>query len=264
MKRFIILLCIGCVVFCSSCARRHKCLSHLRIKTVYNALSGYTSTYYYNEEQNLVAVVQSNGSRTNIEYAPQSVSGKTIGKDGGVSSSWFCFLNRRGLVDSMIKRDSAQITSTKKYLYDNQAFATEEREYVPGMPVTITRKTVNGGNVVSFTVMHAGDYPARITYNPSTGKRDTVSITATGKDYTVYSDYVPGKEKTMAFGNYGSPEFGEGTKNIENRTVQISSEGDTIDASYYKYDFDKDGRVIKCVTRNQAGELVDSSYISYY
>src|SRR5579863_9038898 len=103
MKRLIILLFAISAIFFSDCARRHKCISHLRIKTVYNALTGYTSTYYYNEDKNLIAVVQSNGSRTNIEYTRGSVNGKTMGKDGRVSSSWFCFLNGRGLVDSMIK-----------------------------------------------------------------------------------------------------------------------------------------------------------------
>ncbi len=112
--------------------------------------------------------------------------------------------------------------------------------------------------------MNAEPYPARVTYNPVTKKNDTVSITATGKEYTVYNEYFPDREKTMAFGNYGSAEFGEGTKNIEKRSIQISPEGDTIDVSNFKYNYDKRGRVTMCVTRNQAGDLMDSSYISYY
>ncbi len=227
-------------------------------------MMGYTSTYYYNHDNNLITVTRSNGSKTVIDYTDKSVSGKTTDQGGHLASTWFCFLNNHGLVDSMIKKDSVQITSTKKFIYDAQAFAIEEREYIPNQPLTITHKTVGNGNILMFTVMHVEPYPARITYNRATGKNDTVSITTTGKDYTVYNDYLSDKEKTMAFGNYGSPEFGEGTHNLEKRTVQISPEGDTIDISIFKYAFDDKGRVNMCVTRNQSGELLDSSYISYY
>jgi hypothetical protein len=264
MKRIVLLTLTFYVVLFSSCVRRHQCRSHLRVKSVYNALRGYTSTYYYNHDSNLVAVTRSNGSKTVIEYTDKSVSGKTTDPNGREASTWFCFLNNHGLVDSMIKKDSVQITSTKKFIYDAQSFAIEEREYIPNQPLTITRKTVGDGNIIMFTVMHVEPFAAQINHNRVTGKNDTVSITTTGKDYTVYNEYFPDKEKTLAFGNYGSPEFGEGTRNIEKRTIQISPEGDTIDISLFRYGFDEKGRVNMCVTRNQAGDLLDSSYISYY
>ena len=225
---------------------------------------GYTSTYYYNQQQILYALVRSNGSKTNIQYTDNSVTGKTTDKSGRLISSWMCFLNDRGLVDSMIKRDSIQITSTKKYLYDDKGFAIEEREYKPGGSYAITRKTITNNDVASYTVMNVSAIPAKISFNRITHKYDTVSITATDKEYTVYCEYFPDKEKTLSFGNYGSPEFGEGAKNIEKRTVQISSEGDTIDVSLFKYLFDDKNRVTQCVTRSQAGELLDSNYIAYY
>lgn len=264
MKRITLTAGLAAVLLLVSCVKRHKCVSHLRVKSVYNALMGYTSTYYYNRDGNLTAVSRSNGTHTDIDYTDKSVSGKTVDKDGHTASTWFCYLNNRGLVDSMIKRDSSQIISTKKFIYDNQAFAIEEREYTPEKPMTITRKTVNNGDVLSFSVVHTELVPASITLNPATGKNDTVSITATGRDYTVYNEFIPTSEKTMAFGNYGSAEFGEGNRNIEKRTVQISPEGDTMDVSVFKYNFDRLGRVSMCVTRNLAGELIDSSYITYY
>jgi hypothetical protein len=225
---------------------------------------GYTSTYYYNPDGILYAVVRSNGSKTDINYTDNSVTGRTTDKLGHITSTWMCFLNNRGLVDSLIKRDSTQITTTKKFTYDDKGFATEEREYQPGGPYAITRKTILNNNIVSYTVMKVAPIPAKISFNPATHKYDTVSITTTDKEYTVYCEYFPDKEKTLSFGNYGSPEFGEGAKNIEKRTVQISSEGDTIDVSLFKYLFDDKGRVAQSVTRTQAGELLDSNYITYY
>jgi hypothetical protein len=225
---------------------------------------GYTSTYYYDSSGILYSVVRSNGSKTAIKYTDNTVTGRTTDQAGHLMSTWMCFLNNRGLVDSLVKRDSTQITTTKKFLYDDKGFATEEREYQPGGAYAITRKTIVNNDIVSYTVMKVAAIPAKISFNTATKKYDTVSITATDKEYTVYCEYMPDKEKTLSFGNYGSPEFGEGAKNIEKRTVQISSEGDTIDVSLFKYLFDEKGRVIQCVTRNQAGELLDSNNISYY
>ncbi len=252
------------IVFIPACVRRHQCTSHLRVKTVYNALRGYTSTYTYNQEGILTEISTTKGSKTIITYTDNLVTGKTSDKSEKVTSTWICFLNKRGLVDSLVKSDSTKITATKKFIYDANGFAIEEHESKPGQAYTITRKTLGNGNVISYIVMHVEPYVAKITYNPVTKTNDTVSITTTGKEYTVYSEYFTDKIKTLAFQNYGSPEFGEGAKNIEKRTVQISPEGDTIEVSLFKYTFDEHGKATMCVTRNQSGELLDSSYITYY
>jgi hypothetical protein len=225
---------------------------------------GYTSTYTYNKDGILTEISTTKGSKTIITYTDNLVTGKTSDKLDKVMSTWMCFLNKRGLVDSLVKWDTAQVTESKKFIYDTKGFAIEEHDYKPGQALRVTKKTLNSGNVISYTVMNIQPYAAKITYNPATQKNDTVSITTTDKEYTVYNEYYPDKIKTMAFENYGSAEFGEGARNIEKRTVQISSEGDTIDISNFKYAFDDMGRVSMCVTRNQNGDLLDSSYITYY
>jgi hypothetical protein len=255
---------VSLLVICfASCVRRHQCKSHLRVKTVYNAMQGITSTYFY-KDGTLSSITTTNGSKTYVDYSDKVVNGKTMDKNGVVTSTWTCFLNSRGLVDSMVRRDSANITLTKHFLYDDKGFAIEEQEYKPGEPYSITHKLVSNGDIMSFSVEQVQHYTSKVTFNPVTKRYDTLFITAKGKEYTVYNEYYPEKQKTLAFENYGSAEFGEGAKNIEKRTVQVSANGDTIEVSTFNYDFDKEGRVTKCVTYSQTGELIDSDYISYY
>ncbi|HWB62099.1 MAG TPA: hypothetical protein VG603_01220 [Chitinophagales bacterium] len=248
----------------TSCVQKHQCKSHLRIKTVYNALEGYTSSYAYSNDGLLTTITTSKGGKTTIQYSDGAVHGRMVDKDGRLLSRWICFLNKRGLVDSLVKSDSVQVVSTKRFVYDDKGFAVQERNYLPHGEYTITHKVINDGNVASFTVMHVGPYATRVNYNSKTHKNDTLSINAVEVEYEVYNDYFPDKVKTTSYENYGSAEFGEGAKNVERKTVQLSSQGDTLDVSYFRYEFDKMGRVGLCVTRNQSGDLTDSSYFTYY
>jgi hypothetical protein len=223
---------------------------------------GKTDTFYYKPD----------GTRDNhdrdITYRTDSI-GNTItsyglNKSGKIIGSSVSFMNERGLPDSIVYKDSTNITMTHKYFYDKAGQLTEDiqRQGQFQSPNSVFKIKWLNGNKIEESIYNDPEVDTSQRVNPFTGA--TEQVVTKYENVFLRHEYFADKAKMPSAENLGYKNGDTFGKNLEKKTVQLSAKGDTLDIYTFHYQFDNKNRVISVVEVNKDGNDYDSTAYTYY
>jgi len=235
--KYILTLLAALAVGFSACKKVTQTFSGSKVLTANNLLAGYTETYTYNDDGNLVTVQRTPGNRTDYTYSGDTVLMQEYNGPVLVSGMRY-FLNGDAYADSSYGLVQAQ-NNSYTYAYDGNGQLTQLKAYAFGAYSSTTDYTVGNKNVtVAYTTQ------------------------ANGTNSSVYYAFVNTVTNTIGNQNFGRGFLGIGNLNAPVTRVNINSNGDTTDVVQYKYGV-SNSNIVSMVSYNKQGVLVDSMTYTY-
>jgi hypothetical protein len=210
-----------------------------KIKQQINLKNSTSSTFFYNELDQLLRVENTNGATTKYLYAKGKIVKEDYDKSGKIISVDTFFINQSGRATLVVSNNGG----FQKFEYDSLG--------KPQKSEMNTGKLFVGKNEYKWK---DANQQKLIQYNENSKVSNTI-----------YYDYYLDRINTISEKNMCRDFFNRHSKNLvkESMAVSASQPSDTT-RLFYRYEFSTEGIVNKKITRKKSGELVDSIAFIYY
>lgn len=222
----------------------------------------YTSTFYYDAENNFLYSVFMNGAKTTRKQEGNRIVFEETDSTQKLLRTTEVLLNENEEEDSMTLKQGNEVLGAVKFIYNSKGYLIEERQYERGRQKFIIRHTPVDGNSIRDSLIYTSAKDTQVYTNPSTGQPEAVVVN--NENMIVHKEYNLDKQRVPSNINFGSKMKDRASYNLEKRDVVTNSKGDTINIVNYRFTFDEKGRVIAAAHDMRGGSEYDSVAYTYY